>query len=64
MKTTIIKLLLIALIVIQVLAPILEMAIFGYDDIAAILSDVYKNGIIVILCAAIFHLYGLIDKED
>ncbi len=63
MKNKIFKILLIALIVISVAHPILEAAIWGYD-IPELLSDIYNNGVIVILSAAILRLYNSKDKDE
>lgn len=63
MKDKIIKIILIALIVIHAAAPFVELAIVGYGSLSAILSDVYANGVIVFLSAAVLRLYNLKDEE-
>lgn len=63
MKDKIIRILLIILIITHAAHPVLEAAIWGYD-IPELLSDIYNNGVIVILSAAILRLYNRKDKDD
>ncbi len=63
MKNKIFKILLILLIIVHIAAPILKLAIWGYD-IPEMLSDVYNNSVIVILSAAVLHLYNSKDKDE
>nr|MBQ4318423.1 hypothetical protein [Clostridia bacterium] len=61
MKDKIIKILLIIIIIFHAAHPILEAAIWGYE-IPEMLSDIYNNGVIVILSAAILRLYNSKEK--
>ena len=63
MKDKIIKIMLILLMVIHAAHPIAEALIWGYS-IPDLLSDVYRNGVIVILSAATLRLYNLKDKDE
>lgn len=64
MKRKVIKFLLIVLIVIHAAAPFWEFAVNGYEDLMAMLADVYDNGIIVLLSAAILNLYNSETRGD
>lgn len=57
MKKTIYKVLLIVLIVIHVATPLVKLAAFGYE-VPELISDVYNNGVIIILSAAVLYLYN------
>jgi len=61
MKDKLIKILLILVIIIHAASPIVELAVWGYD-ILALLKDIYSNGVIVILSAAVLRLYH--SKND
>ena len=61
MKDKIIKTLLIIIIIFHAAHLILEAAIWGYE-IPEMLSDIYNNGVIVILSAAILKLYNSKEK--
>jgi len=61
MKDKIIKILLILLIIIHAAHPVAEAAIWGYS-MPEMLSDIYNNGVIVILSAAILRLYNFKNK--
>ena len=63
MKNKIFKILLIILIIVHAVAPLMELAIWGYD-LPEMLSDIYNNGVIVILSAAVLHLYNFKDKDE
>lgn len=63
MKDKILKTLLIILIIAHIAHPIAEAFLWGYD-IPELLSDIYNNGVIVILSAAILRLYNLKDKDE
>ncbi len=63
MKDKILKILLITLIIVHVAHPILEAAIWGYA-IPELLSDIYNNGVIVILSAAVLRLYNSKDEGE
>lgn len=55
MKRTVYKVLLIVLIVIHVATPLVKLAAFGYE-VPELFSDVYNNGVIVILSAAVLYV--------
>ena len=63
MKNKILKILLILLITVHIVTPILKLAIWGYD-IPELLSDIYNNGVIVILSASVLHLYNSKNKDE
>jgi len=63
MKDKIIKILLILLIIIHAAHPVAEAAIWGYS-MPEMLSDIYNNGVIVILSAAILRLYNFKNKDE
>ncbi len=63
MKNKIFKILLIVLIIVHVAAPFVELAVWGYDWME-MLSDIYKNGVIVVLSAAVLCLYNSKDKDN
>ncbi len=62
MKNKIFKILLIILIVVHAAAPFIELAIWGYGWME-LLSDIYSNGVIVVLSAAVLCLYNSKDKN-
>ncbi len=63
MKNKIFKILLIILIIVHAGSPLLELAIWGYD-LHELLSDIYNNGVIVILSAAILRLFNSKDEDE
>ncbi len=63
MKDKILKILLMILIISHAAHPILEAAIWGYS-IPELLSDIYSNGVIMILSAAVLRLYSYKDKDE
>lgn len=54
----IIKILLIIFIIISVVTPLMKFAIYGYDSLLAILSDIYPNLVVAVLSAALLGLYN------
>ena len=64
MKDTIIKILLVVLIIIHLLAPWVELADVGYEDLRSMLLSVYENGIVVVLSAAVLRLYNSKDEDE
>ena len=64
MKNRIIKILLILFIIVHVASPLFEAAFYGYDDLAAILTDVYNNAVIVVLSAAVLRLYNSKGSDE
>ena len=56
MKDRIIRIFLVIFIIVHTALPFIKLAMFGYDDVIALLSEVYKNGIVVILSTAILRL--------
>ncbi len=62
MRDKIFKILLVIFIIVHAAHPIVEAAIWGYA-IPELLSDIYNNGVIVILSAAILRLYKSKDED-
>ena len=62
MKDKIIKILLIIVIIVHAAHPIFEAAIWGYD-MPDLLTDIYNNGVIVVLGIALFRLYNRKDAD-
>lgn len=62
MKDRIIRIFLVIFIIVHTALPFIKLAMFGYDDVIALLSEVYKNGIVVILSTAILRLYVAKNK--
>jgi len=63
MKNKIITILLTAFMILHAAAPLAELAVNGYPDLISLLSDVYRNGVIVVLSAAVLRLYHHTDAE-
>lgn len=63
MKDTVIKVLLIAFIVIHVAIPIFTAATVGYAW-SELGVDLYKNGVIIVLSAALLRLYNKKDRDE
>ena len=58
------KILLILLIIIHTGVPFIELAINGYPSLMAMLADIYDNGVIIILSAAVLNLYNSRNRMD
>ena len=64
MKNKATKIFLILLIIVHTAAPFIELAINGYPSLMAMLVDVYDNGVIIILSAAVLNLYNSRNRMD
>ncbi len=64
MKEKIIKILLVIFIVVHAAAPWVELASVGYDGWSELLYNIYQNGIIVVLSAALLRLYNSKDDDE
>lgn len=64
MKNKAIKILLILLIIVHTAAPFIELAINGYPSLMAMLAEMYDNGVIIILSAAVLNLYNSRNRMD
>ena len=62
MKSKILKILLVIFIIVHATAPLFTLGIYGYPDVPALLLDIYKNGVVVVLSAAIIMLINSKDK--
>ena len=58
MKDRIVKILLIVIIILHAAAPFIELARVGYDSLSEMLWEVYDNGVVVALSAAVLRLYN------
>ncbi len=64
MKDKIIKILLVVFIIVHAAAPWVELASVGYDGWSSLLLNIYENGIIVVLSAAVLRLYNSKDEDE
>ncbi len=56
MKEKILKILLCALIAINVASPLFHYSVWGFNDLLEVLSALYESGVVVLLSAAVIYL--------